>query len=257
MLVTNQTTSDIYFGPLHLGAGVGTQLTVDDTTATSLYLTNDSVADALNNAYQSGKITVSGAADPFPRPTGTPQLLHGDGDPEGLVYAPQGSLYMRRDGTGTNSLYVKTTGVTYNTGWEAFGSLAPNVAFAAPADPTGCGTSELMMGVPGSITPVRSGNILAIYRGNGTNTTTNDSWRANLRYGTGTPPANGAAPVGTVLCGPTLGDPWSSQGQASFCLAALAMGLSPYTSYWFDLSLWATPAGTASVHNLTVSLIEV
>ena len=118
MLVTNQTTQDIYFGPLHLGAGVGTQLTVDDTSATSLYLLNDSVADALNSFYNAGKITVSGQAQPFPRPTGVPQLLHGDGTPEGLVYAPQGSIYMRRDGTGGNTIYVKTTGVTFNTGWQ-------------------------------------------------------------------------------------------------------------------------------------------
>lgn len=122
MLVTNQTTQDLYFGPLHLAAGIGQTLTVDDTSDTSLYLTNDSVADDVNNAYIASKITVSGQAQPFPRPTGTPQLLHGDGTPEGLVFAGQGSLYMRRDGTGPNSLYVKTTGVTVSTGWEAFGA---------------------------------------------------------------------------------------------------------------------------------------
>lgn len=122
MLVTNQTSFDIYFGPLHLAAGIGQTLTIDDTTETSLYLTNDSVADAVNNAAQSGNVTVSGEALPFPRPTGTPTLLHGDGSPEGLVFAPQGSLYMRRDGVGADSLYVKTTGVTINTGWLAYGS---------------------------------------------------------------------------------------------------------------------------------------
>lgn len=51
MLVTNQTTQDYWFGPLHLLGGIGQQLTVDDTTATSLYLTDDSVADAINNLY--------------------------------------------------------------------------------------------------------------------------------------------------------------------------------------------------------------
>lgn len=111
---------DYWFGPLHLLGGVGQQLTVDDTTATSLYLTEDAVADAINNLYTSGKITVSSAAAPFPRPTGVPQLLHGDGAPEGLVFAPQGSMYMRRDGTGANSLYTKTTGVTLNTGWQNY-----------------------------------------------------------------------------------------------------------------------------------------
>jgi microcystin-dependent protein len=133
MLITNQTNTDYWFGPLHLPAGVGQQITVDDTSATSLYLTNDQVADAINNLYISAKITVASAAAPFPRPTGVPSLLHGDGAPEGLVYAPQGSVYMRRDGTQTNGgvLYLKTTGVTLNTGWLDL-ATATGVAVASP-----------------------------------------------------------------------------------------------------------------------------
>lgn len=82
-------------------------------------MTDDAVADAINNLYASGKITVSTAAAPFPRPTGMPSVLHGDGSPEGLHYAPQGSLYMRRDGGDAWHLYIKTTAVTVNTGWVA------------------------------------------------------------------------------------------------------------------------------------------
>lgn len=124
MLVTNNTDQDYWFGPLHLPAGISQQITVDDTSSTSLYLTNDQVADAINNLSQfgSGKITCSSYALPFPRPTGVPQLLHGDGSPEGLVYASAGSLYMRRDvgSTGANGLYVKTTGITSSTGWQVY-----------------------------------------------------------------------------------------------------------------------------------------
>jgi hypothetical protein len=118
MIVTNQTAQDYWFGPLHLGAGVNTTLTVDDTTATSLYLTDDHVADSINNLVASGKVTVSSAAAPFPRPTGIPALLHGDGSPEGTVFAPQGSAYMRRDQAG---LWLKTTAVTLDTGWVLAG----------------------------------------------------------------------------------------------------------------------------------------
>lgn len=114
MLVTNQTAQDYWFGPLHLAGGVGSTLTVDDTTETSLYLANDAVADAINNLWAASKITVSSAAAPFPRPTGVPTLFHGDGSPEGALYAPQGSVYMRRDQAGT---YVKTTATTFDTGW--------------------------------------------------------------------------------------------------------------------------------------------
>ena len=114
MLITNLTVQDYWFGPLHLAAGVGQTLTVDDTSATSLYLTSDAVADAINNLAAALKITVTSAAAPFPRPTGVPTLLHGDGSPEGSVFAPQGSVYMRRDQAST---YVKTTAVTLDTGW--------------------------------------------------------------------------------------------------------------------------------------------
>jgi hypothetical protein len=134
MIVINQTGSDYWFGPLHLPAGVGQQITVDDTSATSLYLTEDVVADAINNLYINGKITVTSAADPFPRPTGVPQLLHGDGSPEGLFYASQGSLYMRRDASGAGGLYVKTTGITLATGWQTYSTASVTGGFVTLYD---------------------------------------------------------------------------------------------------------------------------
>jgi len=116
--VTNNTSQDYWFGPLHLLPNA-VNYVVDDTTETSLYLIDDSVADAINNLYAAGKIAVSGAAAPFPRPTGMPEVLHGDGSPEGVHYAPQGSMYMRRDGADAWHLYIKTTALTLSTGWVA------------------------------------------------------------------------------------------------------------------------------------------
>lgn len=120
MLITNLTGQDYWFGPLHLPGGNGQTLTVDDTSATSLYLTDDSVADAINFLYAQNpaKITVSGAAAPFPRPTGKPDVLHGDGSPEGLVYASEGTLFLRRDNA---NVYQKRSMVHLNTGWTALG----------------------------------------------------------------------------------------------------------------------------------------
>ena len=129
MVVTNQTAADYWFGPLHLKAGVGQTLVVDDRTDTSLYLYDDEVADPLNNLFLAGKVTVSGAASPFPRPTGEAEVLRGDGSPEGRVFAPQGSGYLRRDTTGAaNAFYVKTTGVAVSTGWDSIaGELVGSV----------------------------------------------------------------------------------------------------------------------------------
>jgi len=136
MLITNQTAVDYWFGPMHLLAGIGQTLTLDDTTDTSLYLTDDDVADAVNTLYLSGMITVTSYNTPFPRPTGTPQVLHGDGSPNGLVYATQGSLYMRRDNTSaSDTLYVKITGVESNTGWAAISLAASTTGATFPASP--------------------------------------------------------------------------------------------------------------------------
>jgi len=120
MTVTNNTTDSIWFGPLLLPAGIGQTLVVDITTNESLYLNDDSVAAALNNYYVANKIQVSSPPPVFPRPTGTPQLLHGDGSPQGAVYAPQGSAYLRRDTTGgSGTIYVKTSNITSSQGWDA------------------------------------------------------------------------------------------------------------------------------------------
>ena len=74
----------------------------------------------------------------FPRVTGTPQILHGDGSPEGTVFASQGSAFMRRDNSGaSNALYAKTTGPSLSTGWQAFaGSAAPAPATTLPNSPS-------------------------------------------------------------------------------------------------------------------------
>jgi hypothetical protein len=121
MNITNNTNVDYWFGPMRLPANGS--LMLDDTSDTSIYLLDDAVADQVNTLYQSGMIGVTSAAAPFPRPTGVPSLLHGTGSPQGLVYAPQGSLYMRRDTSGgANAVYAKTTGVTTNTGWDSIAS---------------------------------------------------------------------------------------------------------------------------------------
>jgi len=45
-------------------------------------------------------------------------LFSGFGSPEGVVTAARGSLFLRKDGGTSSSLYVKTSG-TGNTGWTA------------------------------------------------------------------------------------------------------------------------------------------
>ena len=49
---------------------------------------------------------------------GTTLIITGSGNPEGVVTAPVGSIFLRTDGGQTTTLYVKTSG-TGNTGWTA------------------------------------------------------------------------------------------------------------------------------------------
>lgn len=52
--------------------------------------------------------------------SGSPQIMAGTGSPEGLIAAARGSIFLRTDGAGATTLYVKTTGdLSTNTGWVA------------------------------------------------------------------------------------------------------------------------------------------
>jgi microcystin-dependent protein len=195
MLITNQTPQDYWFGPLHLPANA-VNFSVDDTSATSLYLNDDTVADAINTLYTHTPplITVSNAATPFPRATGVPTILHGDGSPEGIVYAGQGSIYMRRDNTGGTQLYQKTTGIHVNTGWIGFagavvttptGAIASFGGAAAPAGWLICDGSAVSRTTYADLFAAVGSNF-----GNGDGTTT-----FNL------PDMRGRAPVGFAATG--------------------------------------------------------
>lgn len=46
----------------------------------------------------------------------------GSASPEGVTFAPKGSLY-RRSASGQPSIYIKTTSISLNTGWEAVGVI--------------------------------------------------------------------------------------------------------------------------------------
>jgi len=50
---------------------------------------------------------------------GSIEIVSGTGDPETVITAPQGSLFMRTDGGASTTLYVKESGGLSNTGWVA------------------------------------------------------------------------------------------------------------------------------------------
>ncbi len=47
------------------------------------------------------------------------KLRWGDGDPEGVVEAPRGTIFLRRDGGVGSTMYVKESGGSTSSGWAA------------------------------------------------------------------------------------------------------------------------------------------
>jgi len=141
-------------------------------------------------------------------------------------------------------------------------ALQPVLTQSTPSNPTGTSnTTGLMMGLNQSITPQITGRLLVIICGNisnGTGTAGNGG-KVQIRYGTGSAPANAAALTGTtagnqvssVLERATANDP-----QCFMCMAIIT-GLTAATTYWIDVALAAIVAGTTSITNLSFIAMEI
>jgi hypothetical protein len=98
-----------------------------------------------------------------------------------------------------------------------------------------------------------------IFQGDFNATAANGYMGAGLAYGTGTPPAYGAAVVGTSV-GTTL---FAQAGTATplympFSFSAVIPNLSVGANYWFDMFLRTLTSGVAAgLVNNSYSVIEV
>ena len=136
-------------------------------------------------------------------------------------------------------------------------------AQATPADPTGTtSTTGVMMGLGNSITitPSYSGKVMIIISGDIKNATNADGGKVQIRYGTGSPPANQAAVTGTTAGGFVNfnnANPGTANIQAPWTLNAIVSGLTVGTAYWVDVDLAAITGGTISIKNVSISIVEL
>lgn len=136
---------------------------------------------------------------------------------------------------------------------NAWGS--PLAITKIPADATGFTTPEHMAGLgadgtsPCLFTPTASTQATLNIAGTAINNTGGDGAQVTLRYGTGTPPALGAAVTGTqvgkaiVMNVATTKTPFSITGSVT--------GLATGTPYWMDLSVLQITGGTITLQQLT------
>src|SRR6185503_7947405 len=92
------------------------------------------------------------------------------------------------------------SGLTMSGGTLSTSSSGPNYTQSNPSDPsTTTSTTGVMMGLGSSttITPNTTGVIMIVVTGDIDNSAAGDGSQVQIRYGTGTPPINGAALTGT------------------------------------------------------------
>ena len=138
-------------------------------------------------------------------------------------------------------------------------AIRPQTAQSSPADPTGTtNTTGLMMGLAGAITPQVTGKVLIMISGTIANASgIADGANVQLRYGTGTAPANAAALTGTTIGGLVKYVAATTAEKAPFALQGIISGLTLNTAIWIDVGLAAVTAGTATVKDISITAFEL
>ncbi len=219
-----------------------------------------------------GQITANAALNGFlPSQTGNSgKVLQTNGTNSSWATVGTGSVTSVSGSGGTTGLTL-TGGPITSAGTLTLGGTlavanggtgatsAATTAQATPATPTGTtDTTGKMMGLAGSFTPAKSGSVLIMISGDYSNNTNNDGMKAQLRYGTGAAPANGGALAGTTAGAFITATKVSNANVfIPFASQAVVTGLVAGTTYWVDTALAAVTGGTASMKDVSISVIEL
>lgn len=192
----------------------------------------------------------------------TPEFQFGVAAGPSLVVGDNGIFV--RGSAGTVSTSVSAT-TYYNLPSGFTGTYASYSS--TPADPAGTtNTTGVMMGLGGAakITPTATGKVMFMISGDMTNPTDDSACNVQMRTGTGTAPANGAALTGTTRGGlikyeinnTSLGG--TAEARVPFTCSMLVTGLTLNTAVWIDLALQRTNnSGTCLVRDISISAYEL
>lgn len=152
-------------------------------------------------------------------------------------------------GTITPTTVNAAGAVNSTTGtFQAAGAAFPS-GTVGPASPTGTTSTTLVMaGLAGAIT-TQTGRIVLSMSGYLTDNTANDGTKAQMSYGTGTAPINGAALTGTQV-GPVVqfnASTLAAGASAPYAAMWVITGLTKNTAYWFDTAFAAITGGTGAL----------
>ena len=120
-------------------------------------------------------------------------------------------------------------------------------------------TSGVMAGLNTIINPNTSGRLLIVVNGSILSSVAGQFGSVvSVRYGTGTAPAHGAAPTGTICStGSATGHSASANYRLPFSMVAIVTGLTPGTNYWIDVAYGSSSAtSTVKLEGASVAAIE-
>jgi hypothetical protein len=151
-------------------------------------------------------------------------------------------------------LLVKNTSTNYDASFKTPASAQTGLVSTVGTS----STTGVMAGVAASFTPATTGRALIICSGYMNVSAQGSVGVLNIRYGTGTAPAHGAAPTGTVLnSSQAIGTTSTASWGMPFSVQVVVTGLTVGTTYWLDV-LYSVGAGTITgkLISTTMSVME-
>lgn len=131
-------------------------------------------------------------------------------------------------------------------------SLTSATLVGAPSNPANTSsTSGEMAGFGVStcrLAPVYSTRMEVTFYGQWTNNTNSNGIFMDVRYGTGAGPANNTAASGTQIAGQIQNSVVTGNFYSTFSLTTIVTGLTPSTTYWFDINRWGAANTTILVN---------
>lgn len=164
----------------------------------------------------------------------------------GAIITTGGSI----QGPGNSGSFLNGSGIDIMTGkaFAQFNTLTTGYNQFTSTSPTMGG-----MGTQLKLTPQVTGRVLCYMRPFAYNTVAGSAFDMQLSYGTGTPPAAGAASTGQSL---GINLQMTSNLSKSYDFTQVATGLTVGTQYWFDTLGWVSAGSVGVYAYMTVGLLE-
>lgn len=138
------------------------------------------------------------------------------------------------------------------------GTISTHVASGLTLAPAGTTSgSGVMLGLSSVITPTVTGRVMVWINGVASQTNSNNNAAYEIRCGTGTPPANGVAPVGTKISGQLVTNFSSGLTSTGFFIQGFIQGLALGVPVWLDILLSSPRGGTATMTEVQLNAFEL